>query len=74
MLHASFGHLFFNMLTLWFIGAYLERDWGPRRFIECYTFCVVGAALVTIAVSYTHFLGWIRRKAPSGLRAAFSDC
>ena len=57
LLHASFSHLFFNMLTLWFIGAYLERDWGPRRFIECYTFCVVGAALVTIAVSYTHFLG-----------------
>ncbi len=57
LLHASFSHLFFNMLTLWFIGAYLEGDWGPRRFIECYLFCVVGAALVTIAVSYTHFLG-----------------
>jgi membrane associated rhomboid family serine protease len=57
LLHASFGHLFFNMLTLWFIGANLERDWGSRRFIECYMFCVVGAALVTIAVSYTHFLG-----------------
>lgn len=57
LLHANFSHVFFNMLTLWFIGAYLERDWGQRRFIECYTFCVVGAALVTIAVSYTHFLG-----------------
>jgi len=57
LLHASFGHLFFNMLTLWFIGSYLERDWGERRFIECYLFCVVGAALVTIAVAYTHFLG-----------------
>ena len=57
LLHAGFSHVFFNMLTLWFIGAYLERDWGPRRFIECYTFCVVGAALITIAVSYTHFLG-----------------
>jgi len=56
-LHASFGHVFFNMLTLWFIGAYLEVDWGPRRFIECYTFCVVGAALVTIAIAYTRFLG-----------------
>jgi membrane associated rhomboid family serine protease len=55
--HDNFGHVFFNMLTLWFIGAYLERDWGPRRFIECYTFCVIGAALVTIAISYTHFLG-----------------
>ena len=57
LLHASFGHLFFNMLTLWFIGAYLERDWGSRRFIECYLFCVVGAALVTIGVAYSHFLG-----------------
>jgi membrane associated rhomboid family serine protease len=57
LLHANFSHLFFNMLTLWFIGGYLEGDWGSRRFIECYTFCVIGAALVTIAVSYTHFLG-----------------
>jgi membrane associated rhomboid family serine protease len=57
LLHFSFSHVFFNMLTLWFIGAYLERDWGPRRFIECYVFCVVGAALVTIAVAYSHFLG-----------------
>jgi membrane associated rhomboid family serine protease len=56
-LHETFGHVFFNMLTLWFIGAYLERDWGPRRFIECYMFCVVGAALVVIAMSYTRFPG-----------------
>ena len=57
LLHANFSHLFFNMLTLWFIGSYLEGDWGPRRFFECYLFCVIGAALVTIAVAYTHFLG-----------------
>ena len=49
LLHASFSHVFFNMLTLWFIGAYLERDWGPRRFIECYTFCVVGAPVRQIS-------------------------
>ena len=30
LLHESFSHVFFNMLTLWFIGAYLERDWGPN--------------------------------------------
>jgi membrane associated rhomboid family serine protease len=55
--HDGFGHLFFNMLTLWFIGGYLERDWGQRRFFECYLFCVIGAALVTTAISFTHFLG-----------------
>lgn len=57
LLHAGFSHLFFNMLTLWFIGAYLEGDWGHRRFLECYLFCVIGAALVTIAIAYTRFLG-----------------
>src|ERR1035441_8454376 len=55
LLHQGWSHLFFNMLTLWFIGAYLERDWGPRRFIECYLFCVAGAALVTYSLLHQ---GW----------------
>jgi membrane associated rhomboid family serine protease len=55
-LHASTGHIFFNMLTLWFIGSYLEQDWGGRRFIECYLFCLIGAALVTVGIAYTGFL------------------
>jgi membrane associated rhomboid family serine protease len=55
-LHEGFGHVFFNMLTLWFIGAYLENDWGGRKFLECYAFCVIGAALVTIAIAYAHLL------------------
>ena len=74
LLHASFSHVFFKMLTLWFIGAYLESDWGPRRFIECYIFCVVGAALVTIAIAYTHFLAPTREREPWAHLAAFSAC
>jgi membrane associated rhomboid family serine protease len=66
LLHSTFSHVFFNMLTLWFIGAYLERDWGSRRFIECYVFCVVGAALVTIAVAYIHFMGMDPRNGTVG--------
>ena len=56
-LHASVSHIFFNMLTLWFIGSYLEQDWGERRFLECYLFCLIGAALVTVGIAYTRFLG-----------------
>jgi hypothetical protein len=32
-------------------------DWGERKFYEFYFFCVVGAALTTIVVSYTHVAG-----------------
>jgi membrane associated rhomboid family serine protease len=55
--HVSIFHILFNMLALWMFGAQLESDWGPKKFIEFYFFCVVGAALTTIAVSYTGLLG-----------------
>ena len=56
-LHSGVLHILFNMLWLWWFGAQLEMDWGYRRFLEFYFFCVVGAALTTIAVSYTGFGG-----------------
>jgi membrane associated rhomboid family serine protease len=53
-LHAGLGHLFVNMLTLWMFGSQEEADWGSARFAEFYFFCVVGAALVTLAVAYAN--------------------
>jgi membrane associated rhomboid family serine protease len=52
LLHAGIWHLLMNMLTLWMFGSQEEMDWGSRKFLEFYLFCVVGAALVTIAVAY----------------------
>jgi membrane associated rhomboid family serine protease len=52
-LHAGILHILFNMLGLWMFGAQLESDWGAKRFLEFYFFCVIGAAVTTIAVSYT---------------------
>jgi len=54
-LHGGLWHVLMNMLTLWMFGSQEEQDWGSRRFLEYYLFCVVGAALVTIGVAY---LGW----------------
>lgn len=51
--HAGVLHILFNMLGLWMFGAQLESDWGYKRFLEFYFFCVIGAALTTIAISYT---------------------
>ncbi len=51
-LHAGFWHVTINMLLLWMWGATLETTWGFRQFLEFYFFCVIAAALTTIAVSY----------------------
>jgi len=56
-LHAGVMHLLVNMLTLWMFGAQEEQDWGSRRFIEFYLFCVVGAGLLTVAVAYSSLPG-----------------
>jgi membrane associated rhomboid family serine protease len=56
-LHASVGHVLINMLMLWMFGAQEEMDWGRRKFLEYYLFCVAGAALVTIAVAYSPLPG-----------------
>jgi len=56
-LHAGIWHLLFNMLALWMFGSQFESDWGSKRFLEFYFFCVVGAALTTIAVAYTGIAG-----------------
>jgi membrane associated rhomboid family serine protease len=52
-IHIGIWHILMNMLGLWMFGSQLEMDWGRKKFLEFYFFCVVGAALTTIAVSYT---------------------
>ena len=44
-LHASFMHLFSNMLGLFFFGPQLEEHWGSQRFIVFYVIVGIGAGL-----------------------------
>jgi membrane associated rhomboid family serine protease len=46
--HASFFHLFFNMLVLFFFGPPLEERWGSQEFIKFYLICGVGGALASL--------------------------
>ncbi|HET9568067.1 MAG TPA: rhomboid family intramembrane serine protease, partial [Vicinamibacterales bacterium] len=32
--HAGLSHIFFNMLTLYFVGVELERIWGTKYFTK----------------------------------------
>lgn len=52
-LHASFFHLFFNMLMLWMFGSMLERHFGSRQFWEFYLFGVFGAGVTSVVLDYT---------------------
>jgi len=38
-LHASIGHIFGNMLILFFFGPMLEQLWGSKRFLQFYLVC-----------------------------------
>jgi membrane associated rhomboid family serine protease len=47
---AGFGHIFFNMLTLFFIGPILENFWGPKRFLMFYIICGIGAGVFNVLI------------------------
>lgn len=49
-LHGGFGHLFVNMLTLFFFGPPLERTWGGRYFIQYYLVAGLGGALFSLVL------------------------
>ena len=42
--HVGFGHLFTNMLVLFFFGPPLENHWGSRFFLQFYLACGLGGA------------------------------
>jgi membrane associated rhomboid family serine protease len=48
----GFGHILFNMLTLWMFGKDLESVWGTRRFLKFYFLCGVGAGVCVVIANY----------------------
>lgn len=46
----GFTHIFFNMLTLVFIGPILENFWGPKRFLTFYIICGIGAGVFNVLI------------------------
>lgn len=55
-MHASFSHLFFNMFSLFFIGSFLERIIGKKRFLYFYIISGIFAGLFFSLLSF--FLGY----------------
>jgi membrane associated rhomboid family serine protease len=51
-MHADFGHLLFNMLSLYFFGPPIERVWGTFRFLSYYLICGLGAMALHVGVQW----------------------
>ena len=56
-LHGGLGHIFFNMLVLYFFGTMLEKLWGSRKFLIFYLIC--GSTGGVFYPVLTH-IGWLR--------------
>jgi membrane associated rhomboid family serine protease len=55
--HAGFGHVFFNMLALYFFGPQVELRTGGRAFLGLYVASGLSGALLSLATPYAHIVG-----------------
>ncbi|QJD95360.1 rhomboid family intramembrane serine protease [Mucilaginibacter robiniae] len=53
-MHANLGHIFSNMLGLFFIGPILEQTFGSKRFFNYYFITGIGALLFNFIVQAIH--------------------
>ena len=48
----NYFHILFNMFALYMFGRILEDSWGPKRFLNFYLLCGIGAAVFHLMVEY----------------------
>jgi len=55
---AGFGHIFVNMLGLFFFGPMLERTWGSKRFLIFYLICGATGGVLYPVLAH---IGWLSK-------------
>ena len=55
-LHGGLGHIFWNMLILYFFGPMLERLWGGKKFLTFYLVC---GAMGGLLYPFLVLVGWL---------------
>lgn len=56
-LHAGLGHIFFNMLALFFFGPRLEERLGGTRFLRLYLIAGLSGALLSLITPFSAIVG-----------------
>jgi len=49
-MHGGFAHIFFNMFALVMFGSVIERILGPKRFLNFYLICGLGALVLQYGI------------------------
>ena len=55
-LHGGLGHVFFNMLSLYFFGPALETRLGGRRFLTLYFLAGLGGAVLSAVFPFSRYV------------------
>lgn len=67
-MHGNFGHIFSNMLMLWFLGSAMENYWGSQRFLIYYMLTGFGASFMQLGVNALTYMNTLNE-----LGLSFSD-
>ena len=60
-MHGGVGHLFMNMFGVYMFGALLESYWGPKKFLNYYLVCGLGAFGLHQFISYLEIHNRVKR-------------
>jgi membrane associated rhomboid family serine protease len=55
--HGDWGHIFFNMLALFFFGPQLEHEMGSRNFVQLYFFSGLMGAALSVLMPFSAIIG-----------------
>jgi membrane associated rhomboid family serine protease len=58
-MHGDMNHLIFNMLSLFFIGPYVEQFLRPKKFLTYYFIAGFGAMFMHFAIEYVQYISVI---------------
>ncbi|NAS29861.1 rhomboid family intramembrane serine protease [Flavobacteriaceae bacterium R38] len=61
-----FQHILFNMFALWMFGSPVEQTFGKKKFIFFYISAGLGAALITLGVSYFQYQSGVNELVANG--------
>lgn len=67
-MHGSTSHLFFNMLSLFFLGPYVEQRMGSKQFLLFYLLSGFGALVAHLGIDYLEYLNATRGVDPDSIR------